>query len=182
MAKIYNYHTRIGQDDCYLTERDLENDAYARYNSGVAAPCSATQCLEFATSEHQTPPTGGRAFTDVGGHGVDIDSSLRIAPSTQVRERLNLVQRPFATVPYLGRGKHDADTETQLRVGVPTNERRQNDSITERTYRGNQPLVPSVAATITNPANLVEQVASSGWIRGGVPTRQMAKVTANAIN
>ena len=182
MAKIYNYHTRIGQDDCFLTERDIENDAFSRYNSGINAPCSAQQCLEFATSEHQTPPTGGKSFTDVGGHGVDVDSSLRLAPSTQSRERLNLVQRPFATVPYLGRGVHNPDVEGRLRIGVPTNERRQNDSVTERMYRGNQPLVPSLAATISNPANLVESVASDGWIRGGLPSRQLSKVTADARN
>lgn len=182
MAKIFNYSARIGQDNCHLTERDLENDSFARYNAGIHTPCSSTQCLEFATTEHQTPPVGGVSFTDVGGHGVDIDSSLRIVPGTQVRERLNLMQRPFATVPYLGRGKHNADVDTQLRYGTLTNERRMNDSVTERAYRGNQYLVPSVAATISNPANLVEGVASPGWVRGGLPTRELSKVTSESIN
>ena len=34
------------------------------------------------------------------------------------------------------------------------------------------PLVPSIKATVTNPANLVEGVASDGWVRGGVPSRE----------
>ena len=37
------------------------------------------------------------------------------------------------------------------------------------------PLIPSVAATIQNPANLVEGVAAEGWVRGGVPTKDMTR-------
>jgi hypothetical protein len=183
MAKVFNYTDRIGQDDCFLTEKDLENDAFARYRATPTAPCSAQKCLDFAVSEPQGIPRGGYAFTDVGGHGVDQDSSLRMAPSTQEKQRLTLLQRQFATVPYLGRGHHDAQQETVLRNGILTNTRRLNDSITERTFTGQwQPLVPSVQATITNPANLVEGAADSGWVRGGLPTRQFARTTANIAN
>ena len=39
----------------------------------------------------------------------------------------------------------------------------------------NYPLIPSIQNTITNPANLVEGVAADGWIRGGVPSRELQK-------
>jgi hypothetical protein len=182
MAKIYNYSTRIGADNCHLTERDLQNGVYAQYTAAAPSTCSSQQSLDFATAEHQPVPKGGYGFTAAGGRGIDADSSLRIAPGTQEKQRLNLLQRPFATVPYLGRGKHSPDVETHLRIGLPTNQRQLDDSATERPYQQQQPLVPSLAATITNPANLVEGVAADGWVRGGVPTRQMAKATTNSIN
>ena len=37
----------------------------------------------------------------------------------------------------------------------------------------NVDLVPSLKATIQNPANLVEGVANEGWIRGGLPSREL---------
>ena len=37
------------------------------------------------------------------------------------------------------------------------------------------PMIPSLRASVTNPANLVEGVASKGWIRGGLPTRELIR-------
>jgi hypothetical protein len=39
------------------------------------------------------------------------------------------------------------------------------------------PLIPSIAATITNPSNLIEGVAANGWIRGGIPSRELERET-----
>ena len=36
-------------------------------------------------------------------------------------------------------------------------------------------MIPSLEATITNPANLVEGVAAEGWIRGGLPSRELIR-------
>ena len=37
------------------------------------------------------------------------------------------------------------------------------------------PMIPSLQATISNPSNLVEGVAAEGWIRGGLPSRDLTK-------
>ena len=42
------------------------------------------------------------------------------------------------------------------------------------TYR-HTPMIPSLQSTITNPANLVEGAAAEGWIRGGVPSRELTR-------
>jgi hypothetical protein len=36
-------------------------------------------------------------------------------------------------------------------------------------------MIPSLKASVTNPANLVEGVAAEGWIRGGLPSRELVK-------
>ena len=36
-------------------------------------------------------------------------------------------------------------------------------------------MIPTLKSTINNPANLVEGVAEKGWIRGGVPSRELAR-------
>jgi hypothetical protein len=36
-------------------------------------------------------------------------------------------------------------------------------------------MIPSLAASITNPTNLIEGAAAEGWIRGGLPSRDLTK-------
>jgi hypothetical protein len=37
------------------------------------------------------------------------------------------------------------------------------------------PLLPQISQTVQNPNNLVEGVAVNGWIRGGVPSRELTR-------
>ena len=39
----------------------------------------------------------------------------------------------------------------------------------------NVDLVPSLQQTIQNPANLIEGEANRGWIRGGIPSREITR-------
>ena len=36
-------------------------------------------------------------------------------------------------------------------------------------------MIPSLGRSINNPANLIENSASEGWIRGGLPSRELTK-------
>ena len=36
-------------------------------------------------------------------------------------------------------------------------------------------MIPSLNNTIQNPANLIEQIAADGWIRGGLPSRELTR-------
>lgn len=51
---------------------------------------------------------------------VDHDSDLRINPDgmTNPRSRVQLMERPFTTVPYMGRGDGDVEIETLLLPGT----------------------------------------------------------------
>ena len=48
-------------------------------------------------------------------------------------------------------------------------------NLTEKTLKTNQELVPSLKASIQNPANLCEGIAADGWIRGGLPSRELSR-------
>ena len=37
------------------------------------------------------------------------------------------------------------------------------------------PLLPAVREKIDNPANKIENVAYDGWVRGGVPSRELTR-------
>ena len=49
--------------------------------------------------------------------------------------------------------------------------------LTEYSYMmySNTPLMDEVRDRVTNPAYCVEGVASDGWMRGGVPSRELTR-------
>ena len=113
-----------------------------------------------------------------GGCVVDQNSQLLIGSvQTHPKCKIDLFQRPFATVPYLGRGSVDPILESQIQQGELLTNRRSVNKLAEKSYikYQNTPLLPSVKDRVTNPAYSVEGVASEGWVRGGVPSRELTR-------
>lgn len=111
----------------------------------------------------------------INANTVDIDSALIIKnENARSLEKLSLQQRPFMTVPYLGRGSADTALESQLRQGDIVGNKKSVSTITEQSFMNNQmyPLIDSIKETITNPKYLVQEAALDGWIRGGSATRE----------
>jgi hypothetical protein len=71
----------------------------------------------------------------------------------------------------------DAVLEAQIQQGDLANNRKSAFPSAEFSYGPYlfTPLVPSLKATISNPANLVEGVAADGWVRGGLPSRELIR-------
>ena len=109
---------------------------------------------------------------------INANSELSIGKiQTNSKCRISLYERPFATVPYLGRGASHPLLESHLQQGGQVTNRKSIINLSEKShipYR-ETPLIPSLAATVTNPVNLVEGVAADGWIRGGLPSRDLSK-------
>ena len=51
------------------------------------------------------------------------------------------------------------------------------NNLTEKSYikYHSTPLLASVKDRVTNPVHSVEGVASEGWVRGGVPSRELTR-------
>jgi hypothetical protein len=116
-----------------------------------------------------------RSSHGINANTVDVDSALIIKnKNSRSLEKLSLQQRPFATVPYLGRGSADTALESQLRQGDIVGNKKSVSTVTEQSFMNNQmyPLIDSIKETITNPKYLVQEAALDGWIRGGVATRE----------
>ena len=112
------------------------------------------------------------------GCNVDTNSNLLLGQvQTNPKCRINLQERPYLTVPYLGRGAGNPILESRLVQGEQFSSKKSIDPSTERSYipLTHPELIPSIASTINNPANLVEGVAADGWIRGGLPSRELTK-------
>ena len=133
--------------------------------------------IEFATSQPNINFSGSHQV-GMGGCNIDTNSDLLIGTiNTHPKCRISLYERPFKTVPFLGRGSSNPVLESHIQQGDMIQNKKSINTTTEQSYMPylNYPLIPSIENSITNPANLVEGVAAEGWIRGGVPSRELQK-------
>jgi hypothetical protein len=181
MASISDYTfqnmTRIGNDNCYVDQRSIQDVKNANYMLTNFYPsCPMSNAIAFATSQPSVFYSGSHQV-GIGGCNIDYNSSLTIADLSKPKCKISLLQRPFATVPFLGRGESNSILESQIQQGDMVQNRKSINTTAEISYMPytNYPLLPSIQATITNPANLVEGVAADGWIRGGLPSRDLSR-------
>ena len=181
MASVHNFNfyqnSRLGDDKTDLSQRTLQNSDYATYILDSFRPsCPMSSAIDFATSQPNINFKGSFQ-TSVGGANIGDSSHLLINDLSRPKCRLSLNERPYCTVPYLGRGKCDPVLEAQMLQGDFANNKKSINPSSEVSYLqySQTPMLPSVKATISNPANLIESNAAEGWIRGGLPSRELAR-------
>jgi len=175
----FDNSTRIGSDATDLSTRSIQSMASANYmlNNFFSQDCNMTRPIEFATSQPNVFFKGGNQV-GAGGCNIDENSELLIGTiNTHPKCKISLLERPFKTVPFLGRGQSNPVLESNIQQGDVSNNKKSINTTTERSFipYSNYPLLPHLETSITNPANLVEGVASDGWIRGGIPSRELQK-------
>lgn len=183
MAFVTNYTfdnmSRIGNDVCNQDQNAIQNINASNYllQNYFAKDCSMKQPIDLATTQ---PGINYNGPSSVGSGGCVVDASSKLligSIQTHPRCRIDLFQRPFATVPFLGRGSVDPILEAQIQQGDANTNKRSVNNLSEKSYLKyqNSILLPNIQSRLTNPAYCVESVASEGWIRGGVPSRELTR-------
>jgi hypothetical protein len=170
-STVFNLMDRLGFDS---SRRNESNTKYATYmlNNQFGASKSDDH-VKFAT----LAPTINFRGTVGGlpGSAVDYDSLLVIKTEQQrAFEKLQLIQRPFATVPYLGRGASDPVLESRLQQGEMATDKKSVSTVMDKPYTIHKdfPMVSSLKERIADAAFSVEEAALSGWVRGGQSSRE----------
>ena len=171
--------SRIGLDQCCKSQTDIQDVEAANYmlQNYFSSDCSMKNPKNLATSQPGIFYKGGYG-SGAGGCNIDDSSNLLIGSiQTHPRCHIDLFQRPFATVPYLGRGYVNPVIESQIQQGEQIVNKKSVTNLSEKSYvtYHSTPLLPAIKEQITNPANYVEGVASEGWVRGGVPSRELTR-------
>lgn len=169
----FNQPTRIGVDKCGLTQDMLQNAGSSDYmlKNYYAQDCTMRRPVEFATSQvsiNYNAAGGSGKQCGLGGCNIAEANSLSHTPQVRTKCRISLYQRPFLTIPYLGRGPFNPDLETTLKKSEAFDNRKSANPSSEVSYAGlNQyPLISPIRDTISNPKYLVES-----WTRGGDSSR-----------
>ena len=171
--------SRIGLDCCNISQTDIQNVVACNYltQNYFASDCSMKNPIALATTQPGIMYNGGYN-SGAGGCNIDNSSKLLIGSiQTHPKCHIDLFQRPFATVPYLGRGSVNPVIESQIQQGEQIVNKRSVNHLSEKCYikYHQTPLLPVIQQKIDNPANKIENDASKGWIRGGVPSRELTR-------
>lgn len=171
--------SRIGLDCCNISQTDIQNVVACNYTTQnyFASDCSMKNPIALATTQPGIMFNGGYN-SGAGGCNIDNSSKLLIGSiQTHPRCHIDLFQRPFATVPFLGRGSVNPVIESQILQGEQIVNKRSVNHLSEKSYikYHQTPLLPVIQEKINNPSNKIEHDASEGWIRGGVPSRELTR-------
>jgi hypothetical protein len=183
MANVSSYTfdniSRIGNDSCCISQTDIQNVNSCNYmtQNYFAADCSMKNPIALATTQPGIMYNGGYN-SGSGGCNIDDSSKLQIGTiQTHPKSRIDLFQRPFATVPFLGRGSVNPVIESQIQQGELIVNKRSVNNLSEKSYikYHQTPLLPAVQEKMNDTTNKIESDASEGWIRGGVPSRELTR-------
>jgi hypothetical protein len=178
--KEYTFYNldRIEDDSTCETQRNVENTRYSNHVlTNLFSDVPSDSYVKFATSQPAIVPGGTYGGSGVGSN-VETDSYLTLK-TEQERSlgRLNLLQRPYLTVPYLGRGSCDPTVESQLRLGEAVADKKSVSTIMTQSFMGYSlyPTSDKMEQHVSDPKYTVEEAALDGWVRGGASTREQAE-------
>jgi hypothetical protein len=164
---------RIGNDMTDETTQQLYNMRFGNYTvANYFSDSTSGSHIQFATLQ---PNVMMNARSGVASGAVDYYSYLLTNTETErPLDKLQLNQRPFITVPYLGRGSGDPTLESQLLQGEMVSDKKSVSTLSETSYmnQSNYPMMDDLKSRIGNPVYSVQEAAMDGWVRGGVSARE----------
>lgn len=168
-----NRTTRIHDDPCDQTVQARESLGPGAYYTTNLVPAAS----DSAAIAYQQPAVIGGAGYGWSADQISADSMLRLhaqqtnSPHAPIRARVQ--PRPFLAVPYMGRGKGEAQLESQLQQPTWVRTDKSSGTISDAFYENQfTPMIPYVAQNVQNPAHIIQEDASRGWVRAGIPSRQ----------
>lgn len=164
-----NRLTNTRDDLCGIQQYYTQSLGPGKYTTMNLVP-DARQVNPLASEQQLMYPREGYGLNN---SKVDADSMLRNEASFKSnRCQIRAQARPFLTVPFMGGGRGNPDVESQLLHGEQVKQLKECGTIAEQSFDGVwTPMVPSLAANIQNPKNLIPEASAAGWMRGGVPSR-----------
>lgn len=169
-----NQFTRVHDDQCGI-------DAFYRQSVGPGFYMMTNlvpQAANVVPQALDNPTIIAKEGYGVIPTSIDHESVLRNHGVQTSKQKCPIrnQSRPFLTVPFMGRGRGEADLEAKLQQSEFVRTGKDCGTVTDKPFTGQfTPLLPHVERNIQNPKHLVPEVAAEGWIRGGIPSRQYVR-------
>jgi len=174
---VFDSMSRIGDDKISINQREIQNINNANHRLENYYPaCPMTKAMDFALTQPNVFYKGSKEG-GIKGCEIEANNELKFTHITKPACKLTLETRPFLTVPYLGRGLGDIETETRLFQGENNVNKKTVNYTMEQNFSeyNNYPLIDSIKNSVTNPSYLIEADAMSSWVRGGTSAREIAR-------
>ena len=169
----FNQPGRLGNDSSDKTQKTLQNTKYLNSVLGYySADKASSTYVDFATQIPGMMVSGMTNGSGLGGGSVEDESNLFW--NTKIErplEKLQLHERPFLTIPYMGRGSVDTALESQMMQGENVRGKKSVATVMEQNFSPLEkyPLDAQKKAT----GNTIEELALDGWARGGKSARDL---------
>ena len=174
---FFNNSTEQKSDVTDMTQQNLENTRYSKYSvTNYFQPVVSDQQIQFVTQQPALTVNATAGGSSVGGGVIDVESMLRLRTEQErPLEKVQLMSRPYMSVPYLGRGSCDPALESQLQQGEIVSDRKSVNTIMSQSFMGYTlyPTDDKMEERVKNPSYTVEEAALAGWVRGGSASREM---------
>jgi hypothetical protein len=169
----------VHDDTCYKTVEEKQSQAPHEYRVRNFYDCGTTprQTMDIALGQPLTQFRDGHGHIGQNGGMVDQHSAFRNGEKGATLTNMRCVQtldtRLHLTVPFMGRGLGDPNTELALKEGVSTHTQRQCNSLAGVSIPHQfTPLVDCIAKEIQDPIHIMPEDNKKDWTRGGYPSRQ----------
>jgi hypothetical protein len=174
---LFNNISGLRSDMTDQTQQNIQNTRFGAYSvSNYFSENTSDNQIKFATSQPGLYVSNAGISGGLASSAVDFESQL-LTPimDRSVDGKVQLFQRPFATVPYLGRGSGDPTLESKLQQGEIVSDKKSVSTVSELSYMdySSYPMMDSLRQQIANPSNSVQELAMDGWVRGGVSAREV---------
>jgi hypothetical protein len=176
---FYNINS-LKSDAIDKTQRNIMNNKYSNYYLGNFYPGASStndNHVEFATQEPNIFFRGSLNGGIPARSLIDVDSTLLLKTiEERSLEKLDLNPRPFATIPYLGRGSADPTLELQLLQGESSLAPKSVSTIMENSFMPYRELM-----TDQYMQKRIDTIGNnnSSVLRDGLDTRDFNRDTFN---
>ena len=141
--------------------------------------CEAPEARKMALTQPNVNFTDGYGYSAMNGCNIDVDSGLRNNPDVLTNKKCiqTLNERPYLTVPFMGRGTGDINSELDVLQGENTFVRKGCNTLAGYDYseRHFVPMIKKLEKTVQDTKHIVNEDASADWVRGGIPSRQLVR-------
>lgn len=178
----YNFNiqqlTRLKEDKCYLNSQNQISAGPGNYNvtNYKDCECKAPNTFDLSLQQPVVQYKDSYGWTSTEGCNIDNDSQFRNARNlTNLKEINQLFQRPYKTVPYMGKGAGDVNSESTLRNGEDTFQNRPCNNLAGVHIDRTIPQIPCIKESIQNAIHIIPEENDCSWVRGGQPSRQIIR-------
>jgi len=137
--------------------------------------CGLESARDLQLSQPAINFNAGTGWMGEGGCLIDNDSALRSDLLTNKNYRNQLPQK--YTSGYFGKGAFNVDTESIIQGGNLTSHGDKSCNVLSGVSIGNYytPMIPRLSKEVQNPIHIIPEDNSKGWVRGGLPSRDIFK-------
>lgn len=171
-----HYKAMSHDDKCFIDIQTRQSTGPGNYQTASYFDC---ECEMPTTVNNATdlPMVYFKNGHDVGSCVVDDSSKLRVGLTKKFpRCPQQLYERPYKTVPYMGRGPGNMVLESQLVPGEATAESRPCNTLSGITIPHQYtPLINFLAENVQNEQHIVQEAVEDSWVRGGNPSRLVVR-------